>query len=49
MSTIGAAHRYIARLYALDTVLSLNSGVLRKDVGFAMEGHVLETAAFMGT
>ena len=41
-------HHCIARLYALDTVLTLNSGVLRRDVEFAMEGHVLEKAAFMG-
>ena len=42
-------HRYIARLYALDTILTLNSGALRQDVESAMEGHILGKAALMGT
>jgi Raf kinase inhibitor-like YbhB/YbcL family protein len=42
-------HRYYFRLYALDTVLSLETGVKKKEVLKAMEGHVLATAELMGT
>ncbi|HPR54846.1 MAG TPA: YbhB/YbcL family Raf kinase inhibitor-like protein [Deltaproteobacteria bacterium] len=42
-------HRYFFRLYALDTMLKLESGAVKKDVLKAMEGHVLGTAELMGT
>ncbi len=42
-------HRYHFRLYALDTVLGLESGVKKKELLRAMEGHVLGTAELMGT
>jgi hypothetical protein len=41
-------HRYFFRLYALDTMLTLASGVKKKDVLKAMEGHVLTQAVLMG-
>jgi Raf kinase inhibitor-like YbhB/YbcL family protein len=42
-------HRYIARLFALDTELNLKPGVAHREVEAAMEGHILEKAALMGT
>jgi Raf kinase inhibitor-like YbhB/YbcL family protein len=42
-------HRYIARLYALDTILTLNAGISRQEVELAMEDHILAKAALMGT
>jgi Raf kinase inhibitor-like YbhB/YbcL family protein len=42
-------HRYIARLFALDTELNLKPGALHHEVESAMEGHILEKAALMGT
>lgn len=42
-------HRYFFRLYALDSMLNLPSGVKKKEVLKAMEGHVLGTAELMGT
>ena len=35
-------HRYVFKLYALDTVLDLRSGLEKDRVERAMEGHVLE-------
>lgn len=43
------SHRYIARLFALDTELHLGSGASHQEVASAMIGHILETAALMGT
>ncbi len=42
-------HRYIARLFALDTELNLEPGAPHHEVESAMEGHILEKAALMGT
>jgi Raf kinase inhibitor-like YbhB/YbcL family protein len=42
-------HRYIARLYALDTELNLKPGAFHREVTSAMEGHILDKAALMGT
>ncbi len=42
-------HRYYFRLYALDTALNLETGVKKKELLKAMEGHVLGTAELMGT
>lgn len=41
-------HRYFFRLYALDTMLSVQSAD-KKQLLAAMEGHVLGTAELMGT
>ena len=43
------SHRYIARLFALDTELNLKPGASHQEVVSAMEGHILEKAALMGT
>ncbi len=45
----GPAHRYLFKLYAVDTRLQLKAGAQKKDVEAAMEGHVLATAQLMGT
>ena len=43
-------HRYYFRIFALDAVLpSLGPKATRKDVEQAMQGHVLESAVWMGT
>jgi Raf kinase inhibitor-like YbhB/YbcL family protein len=41
-------HRYFFKLYALDTVLNLDSSAKIKDIESAMEGHVLARAELMG-
>ncbi len=45
----GPAHRYLFKLYAVDTRLQLKAGAQKKDVEAAMEGHLLGTAQLMGT
>jgi Raf kinase inhibitor-like YbhB/YbcL family protein len=45
----GNAHRYLFKLYALDTVLELKPGATRKEVERAMEKHILAQAQLMGT
>jgi len=45
----GGTHRYFFRLYALDTVLDLESGAGREQLLQAMEGHILGQAELMGT
>lgn len=42
-------HRYFLRLYALDKVLKLPSGLTREGLERAMEGHILEQTELMGT
>lgn len=42
-------HRYQFRIYALDTMLTLEVGATRNDLEAAMEGHVIETATLVGT
>lgn len=44
----GNAHRYIFRLYALDTVLSLQPGAEKQEVLAAARGHILREADLMG-
>ncbi len=44
----GGTHRYFFKLYALDTVLDLQSGITKADLLNAMEGHILEEAQLMG-
>ena len=40
----GERHRYIFRVYALDTSLDLSAGVSKADLEEAMEGHILAEA-----
>jgi len=42
-------HRYVFRLYALDTEFELGAGAAKVDVEQAIEGHVLTTAELVGT
>ncbi len=42
-------HRYFFRLYALDTILSLEKGSNRKQLEAAMTGHIIEEAQLIGT
>jgi len=44
----GARHRYLFRVYALDTMLGLESGASRQAVEQAMDGHVLGRGELMG-
>ena len=44
----GPAHRYFFRLYALDTVLSLEPSAGKQQVIDAMKGHILGQAQLMG-
>lgn len=41
-------HRYIFRLYALDSVLALNAPVTRDDLKKSIGGHILAEAEYMG-
>lgn len=43
----GKTHRYVARLYALDTPLGLNPGATREDVLAEIDGHIIESAELM--
>jgi Raf kinase inhibitor-like YbhB/YbcL family protein len=45
----GQMHHYHFRLFALDTMLNLSSGVDRDDLLNAMKGHVLAEGELMGT
>jgi Raf kinase inhibitor-like YbhB/YbcL family protein len=42
-------HRYLFKLYALDTVLYLDSAANKQDVMTAMKGHILETTELRGS
>ncbi len=44
----GKAHRYFFKLFALDAMLDLKAGASRKELEFAMKGHVLSEAQWMG-
>ena len=44
----GKAHRYFFKLYAVDTVLSLQPGASSEDVVAALKGHTLGEAQLMG-
>lgn len=44
----GKPHRYFFKLYCLDTVLYLNSGLTKYQLLRAIEGHVLEKAQLIG-
>jgi len=41
-------HRYLFKIYALDTTLDVPLGARKTEVLAAMEGHVLESATLMG-
>jgi Raf kinase inhibitor-like YbhB/YbcL family protein len=41
-------HRYLFKVYALDTVLTLEEGASKQEVLEAIKGHVLESATLMG-
>ena len=41
-------HRYFFKLYALDTSLSLDPGVRKKELLKAMEGHILSEGRLVG-
>jgi len=41
-------HRYFFKLYALDIVLNLPSSTTKKDLGSAMQGHMMQQAELMG-
>ena len=43
----GGTHRYIFKLYALDTELNLKAGADKKDVEKAMKGHILAETQLM--
>jgi Raf kinase inhibitor-like YbhB/YbcL family protein len=45
----GKPHRYLFKLYALDTTLTLRNGATKKDVEAAMQGHILANAELVGT
>jgi Raf kinase inhibitor-like YbhB/YbcL family protein len=42
-------HRYVVRVFALDTVLPVKPGANRETIDAAMSGHVLAEGALMGT
>jgi Raf kinase inhibitor-like YbhB/YbcL family protein len=41
-------HRYVFKLYALDTTLGLGNGAAKAEVGSAMQGHVLAQTKLTG-
>jgi Raf kinase inhibitor-like YbhB/YbcL family protein len=42
-------HRYVFRLYALDTDIDVGAGAAKAELEQAIEGHVLTTAELVGT
>lgn len=46
---LGASHRYFFRLYALDKELELSAGATRQQLVDRIQGHIVETAEYMGT
>ena len=45
----GKSHRYMFKVYALDTVLGLKSGASKKEVEAAMVKHILGQGQLIGT
>ena len=45
----GKPHRYLFKLYALDTQLSLKARATKQDIEAAIEGHIVASAELMGT
>ncbi len=44
----GKPHRYFFRLYALDSILTLRSGIDKAGLVKAMQGHILDQCQWMG-
>lgn len=44
----GGTHRYVFKLYALDTVLDLSPGATKNQVLEALDGHILAGAELIG-
>jgi len=44
----GRAHKYVFRIYALDTLIDLNHDSTKKDLEKAMEGHIISRGQLMG-
>ena len=44
----GGTHRYFFKLYALDAVLNLDSGITKKELEKAMKGHILAEGQLIG-
>ncbi len=44
----GKAHRYFFKLYALDSMLELKSGITKTELLKAMQGHILAQAEIVG-
>jgi Raf kinase inhibitor-like YbhB/YbcL family protein len=44
----GRAHRYVFKIYALDTLLNLNHNSTKKDLEKAMQGHIISRAQLTG-
>ncbi len=44
----GSSHRYVFKLYAVDTTLNLKPRATKNQVLKAMEGHILAEAKFIG-
>jgi hypothetical protein len=44
----GRAHKYVFRIYALDTLLKLNPDLTKRDLEKAMEDHIISRAQLMG-
>jgi hypothetical protein len=45
----GKTHRYVFTVYALDTLLDLETGTTRMDLLAAIAGHILARGALTGT
>jgi Raf kinase inhibitor-like YbhB/YbcL family protein len=45
----GRAHKYVFRIYALDTLLNPNPNSTKKDLEKAMEGHIISRAQLTGS
>lgn len=41
-------HRYVFKLYALDTTIQLVPGVTKKEVENAMQGHIIDSGELIG-
>jgi Raf kinase inhibitor-like YbhB/YbcL family protein len=44
----GGTHRYFFKVYALDSMLTLDPGITKADLVKAMQGHVLAEGQLMG-
>ena len=45
----GPTHRYLFKVYALDTELDLKAGIKKPDLETAMQGHILAEGTLTGT